>query len=194
MDSKAGDYPTVHRPDATVDKSFQLRSGMDWEGRRQIAIPQSLSLLGLGVLLVLLLRVIAPALPWLLSPERIQDQGTLHEFVGTLAQVLSGVLGFTISVVAIVVQLSASRFTPKVTELFLREKINFFIISFLIVANLVSVWTSLLKSVSERPIALILLNLVLGTLSFLVLIPYFIFVFNFLQPTSIIHRIEQQIR
>lgn len=194
MDSKAGDYPTFHRPDTTVDKSFQLRSGMDLEVRRQITIPQSLWLLGLGVLLVVLLRVIAPALPWLLSPERIQDQGTLHEFVGTLAQVLSGVLGFTISVVAIVVQLSASRFTPKVTELFLREKINFFIISFLIVANLVSVWTSLLLSVSERPIALIIVNLVLGTLSFLVLIPYFIFVFNFLQPASIIHRIEQQIR
>ena len=132
----------------------------------------------------------APALPWLLSPERIQNQGTLHEFVGTLAQVLSGVLGFTISVVAIVVQLSASRFTPKVTELFLREKVNFLIISFLIVANLVSVWTSLVLSVNEKPIALILLNLILGTLSFLVLIPYFIFVFNFLQPVSIIHRIE----
>ena len=195
MDSKAADSPTVHRPDATVDKSFQFRSGMDWQGRRSPStIPQSLWLLGLGVMLVALLRVIAPALPWLLSAERIQNQGTLHEFVGTLAQVLSGVLGFTISVVAIVVQLSASRFTPKVTELFLREKVNFFIISFLIVANLVSVWTSLVLSVSEKPIALILLNLILGTLSFLVLIPYFIFVFNFLQPVSIIHRIEHQIR
>lgn len=103
MDSKAGDYPTVHRVDATVDKSFQLRSGMDWEDRRQITIPQSLWLLGLGVLLVVLLRVIAPALPWLLSPERIQDQGTLHEFVGTLAQVLSGVLGFTIVVTTLLI-------------------------------------------------------------------------------------------
>lgn len=192
MDSKAADYPTVHRPDATVDKSFQLRSSMDWEGRRYLTISQ-IWLLGLGVLLILLLRVIAPALPWLLSPERIQNQGTLHEFVGTLAQVLSGVLGFTISVVAIVVQLSASR-SPKVTELFLKEKVNFLIISFLIVANLVSVWTSLVLSVSEKPLALILLNLILGTLSFLVLIPYFIFVFNFLQPVSIIHRIEQQFR
>lgn len=161
-------------------------------GRSPSAIPQSLWILGLGVLLIVLLRVMAPALLWMMSPERIQDQETLHEFVGTLAQVLSGVLGFTISVVAIVVQLSASRFTPKVTELFLKEKVNFFIVLFLIIANLVSVWTSLVFSFNEKPIALILLNLILGTLSFVVLIPYFIFVFNFLQPRSIIHRIEQQ--
>jgi hypothetical protein len=38
------------------------------------------------------------------------------------------------------------------------------------------------------------LNLLLGTASFLMLIPYFRFVFHFLQPASIIHRIEQQVR
>lgn len=157
-------------------------------------IPQSLWLLGVGVLLIVLLRVIAPVLPPLLAPELIQDQDILRDFIGTLAQVLSGVLGFTISVVAIVVQLSASRFTPKVTELFLREKVNFLIISFLITANLVSIWTALVFSVSEKPIPLILLNLILGTLSFVVLIPYFIFVFDFLQPAAIIHRLEQQVR
>jgi uncharacterized membrane protein len=52
----------------------------------------------------------------------------LHKFVGTLAQVLADVIGFTISVVVIVVQLSASRFTPKVIELFLKEKVNFIIL------------------------------------------------------------------
>lgn len=156
-------------------------------------IPLSLWLLGLGLLVLVTLRVMTPAVLWLLPPSRIQYHDTLQDFIGTLAQVLSGVLGFTISVVAIVVQLSAARFTAKVTELFLREKINFLIILFLIIANLVSVWTSLVFSFIEKPIALILLNLILGTLSFVILIPYFIFVFNFLRPTSIIYKIEQQI-
>lgn len=156
-------------------------------------IPLSLWVLGIGLLILILLRVMTPAVLWLLPPSRIQHQDTLQDFIGTLAQVLSGVLGFTISVVAIVVQLSAARFTAKVTELFLREKINFLIILFLIIASLVSVWTSLVFSFIEKPITLILLNLILGTLSFVILIPYFIFVFNFLRPTSIIHKIEQQI-
>ncbi len=122
----------------------------------------------------------------------IQDPGALQEFVATLAQVLSGVLGFTLSVVAIVVQLSADRFTPKVTELFLREKVNFYLFFFLILANVVSLWSSMALGFFDNPRLLIGLNLLLGTASFLLLIPYFRFVFHFLQPTSIIRRIKQQ--
>ena len=122
----------------------------------------------------------------------IQDPGALQEFVATLAQVLSGMLGVTLSVVAIVVQLSADRFTPKVTELFLREKVNFYLFFFLILANVVSLWSSMALGFCDNPRLLIGLNLLLGTASFLLLIPYFRFVFHFLQPTSIIRRIEQQ--
>lgn len=131
-----------------------------------------------------------------------QDTEALQEFVTTLAQVLSGVLGFTLSVVAIVVQLSADRFTPKVTELFLREKVNFYLFFFLILANVVSLWSSaalgfyVRVGVAEQhpPGLLVGLNLLLGTASFLMLIPYFRFVSHFLQPASIIHPIEQQVR
>ncbi|KGF74016.1 hypothetical protein DO97_00365 [Neosynechococcus sphagnicola sy1] len=134
----------------------------------------SVWILAAGLLLLTVLRVMGAALLWAVVPDQIHDPSALQGFIGTLAQVLSGVLGFTISVVAIVVQLSADRFTPKVTELFLREKTNFFMILFLIIANLVSVWTSLVFSVLEKPVLLILINLILGTLSFLILIPYFI--------------------
>ncbi|MDX2273394.1 MAG: DUF2254 family protein [Cyanobacteriota bacterium] len=161
----------------------------------KLGIPMIGGLMGLGLVILLVgLLFLGSDLKRMVSGARIEDTEALQGFIGTLAQVLSGVLGFTISVVAIVVQLSADRFTPKVTELFLREKINFFIILFLIVSTLTAVWTALVFSVVAKPILLIWLNLILGTLSFLVLIPYFIFVFNFLRPTSIIDRIEQQTR
>ncbi len=131
----------------------------------------------------------------LMEPDLvIRDPDAMQGFVGTLAEVLAGILGFTISVVAIVVQLSADRFTPKVTELFLRERTNFLVVFFLIIANLISVWTTLAFSIVDESLGLVVLNLILGTASFLILIPYFRFVFNFLQPSSIIRKIEQQIR
>ena len=103
-----------------------------------------------------------------------QDAEALQEFVATLTQVLSGVLGVTLSVVAIVVQLSADRFTPKVTELFLREQVNFYLFFFLILANVVSLWSSIALSFYDPASGhlglLIELNLLLGTASFLVLI------------------------
>ncbi|MCJ2544333.1 DUF2254 family protein [Thermostichus vulcanus] len=174
--------------------SPQLSPGQTLLSRTPRTLPWSAWVVGAGLFLALGGRWLVQRGLDLALAEQIQDTGALHEFVATLAQVLSGVLGFTLSVVAIVVQLSADRFTPKVTELFLREKVNFYIFFFLILANVVSLWSSMALSIYERPAFLIGLNLLLGTASFLVLIPYFNFVFHFLQPASIIHRIEQQVQ
>jgi hypothetical protein len=177
------------------DRQWLLKLEEPSVDRSSRMVPLTVWAISLGVLLIVLLKfIVPPSLLLLFAPDQIQHVETLQEFVGTLAQVLSEILGFSISVVAIVVQLYASRFTPKVTELFLREKVNFFVILFLIVANLVSLWTSLAFSFFEKPILLVWLNLVLGTLSFVILIPYFTFLFNFLKPDSIIKKIEEQIR
>ncbi|MCS6782374.1 MAG: DUF2254 family protein [Gloeomargarita sp. SKYBB_i_bin120] len=136
--------------------------------------------------------LLGPGTHWLIP--RIQQWESLAGFVGTLAEVLAGVLGFTISAVAIVVQLSAERFSPKVTELFLRERVNWLTILFLILANLISVWSTLAFAFDPMPFGLVALNLLLGSLSFIVLIPYFIFVLDFLQPASIIQNLERQVR
>jgi len=160
--------------------------------RSPATIPFSLWIFGLLVLSIILLRVFVPIAQGLGSKTGLTDTSAEQDFIATLAQVLAELLGFTISVVAIVVQLSASRFTPKVTELFLREKVNLLVILFLTTADIICVWTLLSFGFSEQPDSLIWLNFVLGTLSFVILIPYFIFIFNFLQPTSIIYRIEKQ--
>ncbi len=168
----------------------EIRINLTWTRK----IPVNGWILAIGLLLVIGFQSLGAGWIWLSPSASVRDQDALQGFVGTLAEVLAGVLGFTVSVVAIVVQLSADRFTPKVTELFLRERTNFIIVSFLILANLISVWTTLVFSYIAEPLALVVLNLVLGTLAFVLLIPYFIFVFNFLTPTSIIDKIEQQIR
>ncbi|NJK63425.1 MAG: DUF2254 domain-containing protein, partial [Synechococcaceae cyanobacterium SM2_3_1] len=168
----------------------QFRTLRSWLG----VIPVNGWILAVGLGAILVTQVLGSGWMWFSDRSGIPDTDAMQGFIGTLAEVLSGVLGFTISVVAIVVQLSADRFTPKVTELFLRERTNFLVIFFLIITTLVAVWTTLAFSIVSEPSLLVILNLTLGTLAFVILIPYFIFVFNFLQPASIIRKIEQQIR
>ncbi|MEN9252144.1 MAG: DUF2254 family protein, partial [Thermostichales cyanobacterium BF3_bins_165] len=86
--------------------------------------------------------------------ESLQDGEAMQSFVGNLPEVLTGVLGFTVSVVAIVVQLAADRFTPKVTDLFLKEPINLAVFVYLIIADLVSLWTTLLFASEDKPVIL----------------------------------------
>ncbi|MEN9215108.1 MAG: DUF2254 family protein [Gloeomargarita sp. DG02_3_bins_56] len=143
-------------------------------------------------LVIIAAAVVGPGARWL--TPKIQNVEALAGFVATLAEVLSGVLGFTISAVAIVVQLSAERFSPKVTELFLRERTNWLTILFLIIANLISVWTTLAFAFDPIPFGLLVINLLLGSMAFIILIPYFIFVLDFLQPSSIIQNLERQVR
>lgn len=143
-------------------------------------------------LVVISLWVVGPGARWIMP--KIQTTEALAGFVATLAEVLAGVLGFTISAVAIVVQLSAERFSPKVTELFLRERTNLLTILFLIIANLISVWTTLAFAFHPIPLALVVINLILGSMAFIILIPYFIFVLDFLQPNSIIQSLERQVQ
>ena len=52
------------------------------------------------------------------------------------------VLGIAITVVSIVVQLAATRYTPRIAEMFFCDKKNLAIMGFFVVACLNAVWVS----------------------------------------------------
>src|SRR5688572_11868773 len=56
------------------------------------------------------------------------DQSVAEAFFSNhLAQVIGALLALAITVVSIVVQMAATQITPRVTELFLKERTNFFV-------------------------------------------------------------------
>src|SRR5437016_12507377 len=52
------------------------------------------------------------------------DAETLQNALGNLAQVIAAVLGIAITVVSIVVQLAATRYTSRVADMFFRDRTN----------------------------------------------------------------------
>jgi len=60
----------------------------------------------------------------------------LQNELGALAQIIVAVLGIAITVVSIVVQLAATRYTPRIADMFFRDKTNLAIIGFFVVACL----------------------------------------------------------
>jgi len=71
------------------------------------------------------------------------DAGTLQNELGALAQIIVAVLGIAITVVSIVVQLAATRYTPRIADMFFRDKTNLAIMGFFVVACLNAVWVTL---------------------------------------------------
>lgn len=116
----------------------------------------------------------------LFSPESQQALGNMPE-------VITAVLGVAITVVAIIVELAANRYTPRITELFVTAPINVATLGFFVVTGLLCVWVSLTAG-AEGLVAHTgtVVCVVAATVCMIILLPYFAFVFAFLDPHHII--------
>lgn len=119
------------------------------------------------------------------------DIDTLQNALGNLSQVLAAVLGIVITVVSIVVQLAATRYTPRLAEMFFRDKTNLAVMGFFVVACINAVWVSISVGKEFLPRISITVTLVLVSMSLLIMVPYFAYVFDFLDPERVVGRIQK---
>lgn len=142
-------------------------------------------------------------LDWVL----LDDPQTAQNVLGSIAEVMSAVLAIAITVVAIIVQLAANRYTSKIIDLFINNLLNVVILSFFVITCVYGIWitNSIEISSSNSPLIRfaddavffprigISIYLAFTTISFFILVPYFYYVFQFLEPQKIIEGIEKQV-
>ncbi len=119
------------------------------------------------------------------------DPGSITDAISALAGVVAAVLGIVITVVSIVVQLSAARFAG-ITRMFLRDRVNVTVIGYYVVVCVCGVWLSVALQHDYVPRVALLSMLVLTTAAVVLMVPYFGYVFWFLEPMNIIRRIRAQ--
>lgn len=113
----------------------------------------------------------------------------ITDSVGSLASMIAAVLGIIITVVSIVVQLSAERYA-QVTEMFFRDRTNRTVMGFYVVGCMCGIFVSFSLSAEFVPRISLIVMLVIAMLAFAAMAPYFAYVFDFLQPENIIARIR----
>lgn len=131
----------------------------------------------------------SPGLVYLLThfePERAEQA------LSDVGQVVTSILGVAISVVAIIVELASNRYTHRITELFFRARVNFVVMGLFVLSGINSMWVALTWQPSNHPVRATILSLVLMTVSMLLLLPYFSFVFDFVNPMNIVSRIRRE--
>jgi len=124
--------------------------------------------------------------------QSLDDQSAL-EAASNTAEVVAAVLSIAITVVAIVVELAATRYSHLITRLFMREPVNMAVLGLYLVTTIQCVWTAVTFD-QERPDGLLphagfIVTFTLVTVSLVSLLPYIYFVFTFLSPISVIERI-----
>ncbi len=123
------------------------------------------------------------------------DQNAALTVLIAAAQVVAGMLAILITVVAIVVQLAATRYTHRVTALFVRDPVNLAVMTLFVLTTALCVWLALVLTgeLGEAPIVPhggFLLAMGLVTTCVVALVPYFAYVFRFVSPLSVIRRIR----
>lgn len=121
----------------------------------------------------------------LFEPELISDA------VPSLGGMIAAVLGIVITVVSIVVQLSASRYHG-VATMFLRDRTNIGVMGYYVVACVCGVLVSLSVHRDFVPRATVVGMMAATTMGLVLMAPYFAYVFWFLEPTNIIARIRRE--
>ncbi len=124
------------------------------------------------------------------------DTSSALDTLSNAAEVVAAVLAIAITVVAIVVELAANRYTHRITQLFVREPFNALVMGFFVLTAIQCLWVSasLSNGASEAailPYAGLVAAMGMVTLSLLLLLPYFAYVFAFLNPLAVVRRLRR---
>jgi hypothetical protein len=119
------------------------------------------------------------------------DPGSITDAVSSLAGVIAAVFGIVITVVSIIVQLSAERYTG-VARMFVRDRTNLFVMGFYVIACVCGVWLSVSLQHDYVPRAALLGMMSATTLGMVLMGPYFRYVFWFVDPTNIVVKIRSE--
>ncbi len=128
---------------------------------------------------------------WSEMPQLLSDGQQVQSAVASMSQMVAAFLGVVITVVSIVVQLAATRYTPRIADLFFRERTNIGVLGFFVVACLHSTWLSMSIGNKFIPLWSVISTLILVTACLLITVPYFAYVFAFLDPERVVSRIQQ---
>ena len=102
------------------------------------------------------------------------------------------ILGIVLTVVAIVVQLAAQKYTPKLADLFLENKINRYFFFFMVFNLLFTVFITYSIKNQFVPIYAAFFAVLLTSIQIGLLLPYFSYVFEFLSPENIMAGIQKK--
>ncbi|MCZ6629350.1 MAG: DUF2254 domain-containing protein [SAR324 cluster bacterium] len=116
----------------------------------------------------------------------LTDAEAVGDALGGVSEVLIAILGLVITVVAIVVQLAAQRYTPKLIDLFIADWVNISFFGLMVVASMYSLLLVYSITTDFMPFWGSLFLVIMTTFILSLLIPYFNYVFLFLTPGNII--------
>jgi len=129
-----------------------------------------------------------------LSALVVFDRDEARHLHNLLSRNLNQLLAVVFTSVAIAVPLTANLYSLKFLEFFIKDPVNATVLLIVVCANLVGTWAGLALKDDYLPSFLLVATLALTVICYALLFPYLYYVFRFLHPSTLLERLEAEVR
>ncbi|MEZ4403203.1 MAG: DUF2254 family protein [Kofleriaceae bacterium] len=121
-----------------------------------------------------------------------ENNAKLADVLSPMARAYNNVLAMLLATIGLAIPLTANMHTPKLIDLFLRDRINRVVLSFMALGAAHVLFVAYIIGPRFAPLWSIRVAVVAALAGWAVLIPYFFYVVRFLDPSQIVRRLSAE--
>jgi hypothetical protein len=130
------------------------------------------------------------------GPEAMSWDGAnnakLVDVLSPMARAYNNVLAMLLALIGLAIPLTANMHTPKLIDIFLKDRINRFVLSFMALGAAHVLFVAYIIGPAFAPMWAVRIAVFASIAGWAILIPYFFYVVRFLDPSQLIHRLREQ--
>ncbi len=111
---------------------------------------------------------------------------------GNMGEVMTSILGIEITAVAIIVQLAANKYSSKIMDMVITDRVNFVVVALFVISGANTILLANTMTSPNIPYFSITVTIFLLVISLIIVIPHFTYVFNFLRPEHFLKNVENE--
>src|ERR1041384_2444112 len=121
------------------------------------------------------------------------NNAKLVDVLSPMARAYNNVLAMLIATIGLALPLTATMHTPKLIEMFLRDRINRYVLSFMAFGAAHALWVDYLIGPKFAPTWAIAVSVYTAMVGWAILIPYFFYVVRFVDPSRLLIRLREDV-
>ena len=118
------------------------------------------------------------------------NNAKLVDVLSPMARAYNNVLAMLIATIGLAIPLTANMHTPKLIEMFLRDRINRWVLTFMAFGAAHVLWVQYMIGPEFAPVWSVSLSIYLALAGWAILIPYFFYVVRFVDPSRLVVRLR----
>ncbi len=119
------------------------------------------------------------------------NNAKLVDMMSPMARAYNNVLAMLLATIGLAIPLTANMHTPKLIEMFLKDRINRWVLSFMAFGAAHVLWVEYMIGPQFAPVWAISVAIFLAILGWAILLPYFFYVVRFVDPSRLVIRLRE---